>query len=60
MVFEAHGMSFSCTQLLLFNYTKVNTVFHYLAPLKKRRRRRIHLFVNQTAYKLSHCMFLIH
>ncbi len=58
MVFEAHGMSFPCTQLLLFNYAKVNTVFHYLAPLNK--RRRINLFVNQTAYKLSHCMFLIH
>ncbi len=28
MVFEAHGMSFPCTELLLFNYAKVNTVFH--------------------------------
>ncbi len=26
MVFEAHGMSFPCTELLLFNYAKVNTV----------------------------------
>ncbi len=41
MVFEAHGMSFPCTQLLLFNYTKVNTVFHYLAPLKKEEEEYI-------------------
>ncbi len=33
MVFEAHGMSFPCTELLLFNYAKVNTVFHSMAPL---------------------------
>ncbi len=34
MVFEAHGMSFPCTELLLFNYAKVNTVFHSIAPLR--------------------------
>ncbi len=34
MVFEAHCMSFPCTELLLFNYAKVNTVFHSMAPLK--------------------------
>ncbi len=34
MVFEAHGMSFLCTELLLFNYAKVKTVFHSMAPLK--------------------------
>ncbi len=33
MVFEAHGMSFPCTELLLFNNAKVNTVFHSMAPL---------------------------
>ncbi len=33
MVFEAHGMSFPCTELLLFNYAKVKTVFHSMAPL---------------------------
>ncbi len=33
MVFEAHCMSFPCTELLLFNYAKVNTVSHSLAPL---------------------------
>ncbi len=33
MVFEDHNMSFLCTELLLFNYAKVNTVFHLLAPL---------------------------
>ncbi len=32
-MFEAHGMSFPCTKFLLFNYAKVNTVFHYMAPL---------------------------
>ncbi len=32
MVFEAHCMSFPCTELL-FNYSKVNTVFHSMAPL---------------------------
>ncbi len=33
MVFEAHGMSFPCTELLLFKDAKVNTVFHSMAPL---------------------------
>uniref|UniRef100_A0A671PDN6 Kinesin-like protein n=1 Tax=Sinocyclocheilus anshuiensis TaxID=1608454 RepID=A0A671PDN6_9TELE len=33
MVFESHGMSFPCTELLLFNYAKVNSVFHSMAPL---------------------------
>ncbi len=35
MVSEAHCMSFSCTELLLFNYAKVKTVFHYMTPLKQ-------------------------
>ncbi len=34
MVFEAHCMSFPCTELLLFNYAKLKTVFHSMAPLK--------------------------
>ncbi len=33
MLFEAHGKSFPCTELVLFNYAKVNTVFHSMAPL---------------------------
>ncbi len=33
MVFEAHGMSFPCTELLLLNYAKVNRVFHSMATL---------------------------
>ncbi len=33
MVFDAQCMSFPCTERLLFNYAKVNTVFHLLAPL---------------------------
>ncbi len=33
MVFDSHGMSFPCTELLLFNYAKVNTVFHSMTPL---------------------------
>ncbi len=33
MVSEAHCMSFPCTELLLFNYAKVKTVFHSVAPL---------------------------
>ncbi len=33
MVFEAHCMSFPCTEILLFNYAKVKTVFHSMAPL---------------------------
>ncbi len=37
MVFEAHCMSFPCTELLLFNYAKVNTVFHSMAPLRKKK-----------------------
>ncbi len=32
-MFEAHGVSFPYTEPLLFNYTKVNTVFHSIAPL---------------------------
>ncbi len=44
MVFEAHYMPFPCTELLLFNYAKVNTVFHSMAPLicfffKKRTKK---------------------
>ncbi len=35
MVSEAHCMSFPCTELLLFNYAKVKTIFHSMAPLKK-------------------------
>ncbi len=35
MVSEAHCMSFPCTELLLFNYTKVKTVFHSMALLKE-------------------------
>ncbi len=35
MVFEAHCMSFPCTELLLFYYAKVKTVFHSMAPLKQ-------------------------
>ncbi len=34
MVFEAQGMSFICIELLLFNYAKVKTVFHSMAPLQ--------------------------
>ncbi len=33
MLSEAHCMSFSCTELLLFNYAKVKTVFYSMAPL---------------------------
>ncbi len=33
MVSEAHCMSFPCTELLLFNYAKVKTVFRSMAPL---------------------------
>ncbi len=33
MVSEAHCMSFTCTELLLFNYAKVKTVFYSMAPL---------------------------
>ncbi len=35
MVFEAHGIPFPYTELLLFSYAKVNTVFHSMAPLKQ-------------------------
>ncbi len=33
MVFGALGISFPCTELFLFSYAKVNTVFHSVAPL---------------------------
>ncbi len=33
MVSEAHCMSFPCTELLSFNYAKVKTDFHSMAPL---------------------------
>ncbi len=33
MVSATHCVSFSCTELLLFNYAKVKTVFHSMAPL---------------------------
>ncbi len=41
MVFEAHGMSFPCTKLLLFNYAKVNTFFHSVALLSKGTKRPV-------------------
>ncbi len=34
MVSEAHCMSFPWIELLFFNYAKVKTVFHSMAPLK--------------------------
>ncbi len=33
MVSEAHCMSLTCAERLLFNYTKVKAVFHSMAPL---------------------------
>ncbi len=33
MVFEAHCMSFPWTEILLFNYAKIKTVFYSMAPL---------------------------
>ncbi len=39
MVFVAHGMSFPCTELLLFTYAKVKTVFHSMAPLRRKRQK---------------------
>ncbi len=40
MVSEAHCMSFPCTELLLFNYAKVKTVFHSMAPLSFAKAHR--------------------
>jgi len=34
MEFETHCMSFPCTELLLFNYAEVNSIFNSRAPLK--------------------------
>ncbi len=47
MVFEAHGMSFPCTELLLFNYAKVNTVFHSMAPLSLK-----HIYLDKTQIQI--------
>lgn len=33
MVFEAHGVSFPRTKILLLNYNKVCAVFHSMEPL---------------------------
>ncbi len=33
MLFEAHCMSFPCTEIVLLTYAEVNTVFHSMAPL---------------------------
>jgi len=33
MEFETHCMSFPCTELLLFNYAEVNSIFESRAPL---------------------------
>ncbi len=46
MVFEAHGMSFQCTELLLFNYAKVNTVFHSMTPLIKAPDEKLNTFLD--------------
>ncbi len=41
MVSEAHCMSFPSTELLLFNYAKVKTVVHSMAPLNKFNAHRL-------------------
>ncbi len=46
MEFEAHGMSFPCTELLLINYAEVNTVFHSMAPLNEVIRTTT-VYINQ-------------
>ncbi len=43
MVFEAHGMSFPCTELLLFNFAKVKTVFPFYGTFKARQQITAHL-----------------
>ncbi len=43
MVLEAHCMSFPCTELLLFNYAKVNIVFQSMAPLNKQIRACVNI-----------------
>ncbi len=55
MVFEAHGISFPCTELLLFNYAKVNTVFHSMAPLNKQTCLHFHT----TSSEHAKCKFSI-
>ncbi len=50
MVFEAHGMSFPCTELLIFNYAKVNTVFHSMAPLSTVSQRSVNSFTCKSVY----------
>ncbi len=52
MVFEAHCISFPCTELLLFNYAKVKTVFHSIAPLME--NIVIHLKATCYHYKAAH------
>jgi len=51
MVFEAHGMSFPCTELLLFNYAKVNIVFHSMAPLSEILTQVKHLYQYKNKYR---------
>ncbi len=60
MVFEAHGMSFPCTELLLFNYAKVNTVFHSMVPLKKKKTDKfiMKLFTSIISNLYNHFDFL--
>ncbi len=53
-MFEAHGMSFPCTELLLFNYAKVNTVFHSMAPLKQSVQTLLVLFLLLKTYQALH------
>ena len=38
MEFETHCMSFPCTELLLFNYAKINSIFNSRAPLSQSLR----------------------
>ncbi len=55
MLFEAHCMSFPCTELLLFNYAKVKTVFQSMAPLKVNSDWNTH-GLQQWAAVTTHCV----
>ncbi len=54
MVSEAHSMSFPCTELLLFNYANVKTVFY--GTFKKASYDPFNRGLCANTYVLHHCV----
>ncbi len=59
MVSEARCMSFTFTELLLFNYAKVKTDFHSMAPLRQANRNVHGLYPLKTVAEHNLCQKIL-